>query len=436
MVEAERRTAYVAAAGTPDFFPTSGKGGLQAVLQDAFGDYLQQSPGDSRINSKFQKIWGNAAFEAENPASVSSTKPGQVRLNNLFDEQQQNVKQSDKKMRGAEEADESLAAAGDARSILANFFRKTQQTSAGQEEGSQTAIQAFDEEDLPEAMPMPPPPVAVQVKSVADWEVELKQMLSAGNLRLEAIQRAAPSRGLVRCYVKRAKGLFGGHCSFQLYLDNGDKFLLAARRRVKSKVSSYVISEDLEDLKRDSEHCISKLKANFVGSEYNVYGKSNDNVNKGFGLEQLCINYKGSSLKSSGPRSMHVMVPVPESDWQPSAQDGSDSLSNLLELAKIRELPPHMERNVAIMSTKAPEYSKAVKGYTLDFGGRVKEKSVKNFQLVTWDHRNDSTGTDIILQFGKVENDLYALDFAYPFSIHTAFSVALASLDTKLCYTV
>ncbi len=36
----------------------------------------------------------------------------------------------------------------------------------------------------------------------------------------------------------------------------------------------------------------------------------------------------------------------------------------------------------------------------------------------------------------QVEEDLYALDFAYPFSIEVAFSIALASIDTKLCYTL
>ena len=93
------------------------------------------------------------------------------------------------------------------------------------------------------------------------WEVELKQMLASGNMRDEAVHRAAPSGGMVRCYVKRVKpGFFGGgHCSFQMHLDNGDAFLLAARRRKKSKASAYVISQDLDDLKRDTENCIAKV---------------------------------------------------------------------------------------------------------------------------------------------------------------------------------
>ena len=133
---------------------------------------------------------------------------------------------------------------------------------------------------------------------------------------------------------------------------------------------------------------------------------------------------------------MHVMLPLPEIGWQPSSPDGSDSLSNSLELAKRRELPPFLERKVAVMCTKQPEYDESLKAYTLDFNGRVKEASVKNFQLVAWDHTTDRKGGDLLLQFGKMSDDTFALDFAYPLSIHTAFAIALASIDTKLCYTV
>lgn len=75
-------------------------------------------------------------------------------------------------------------------------------------------------------------------------------------------------------------------------------------------------------------------------------------------------------------------------------------------------------------------------GFTLDFQGRVKEASVKNFQLVAWDHNTDRRGGDLLMQFGKANSDTYIVDFTYPLSIELAFAIALASIDTKLCYTV
>ena len=105
--------------------------------------------------------------------------------------------------------------------------------------------------------------------------------------------RPAPSVGMIRCYIRRIKGFFGSHASFMLHLENEDVFLLAARRRKKSKTSSYVLSQDRDDLKRDTDNCLCKLKANFVGTEYMLWAKSEDrNVKKGYGTELCCINFK------------------------------------------------------------------------------------------------------------------------------------------------
>ncbi len=76
--------------------------------------------------------------------------------------------------------------------------------------------------------------------------------------RAEAVMMPAPSAGMVRCYIKRVKNFFGSHASFQMHLEDGEVFLLAARRRKKSKTSSYIISQDIEDLKRDTDNCLAK----------------------------------------------------------------------------------------------------------------------------------------------------------------------------------
>ena len=130
---------------------------------------------------------------------------------------------------------------------------------------------------------------------------------------------------------------------------------------------------------------------------------------------------------------MHAMIPLPGGGWQSTSTDGSDGLSSSLELAKQRgTLPLDLEGRVAVLCTKQPKYDELVKAHTLDFNGRVTETSVKNFQLVAWERK----GGDLLMQFGKMSSDTFALDFAYPLTVHTAFAIALASIDTKLCYTV
>lgn len=48
---------------------------------------------------------------------------------------------------------------------------------------------------------------------------------------------------------------------------------------------------------------------------------------------------------------------------------------------------------------------------------------MKNFQLVHWDHNTDRKGAQLMLQFGKKEEDVYALDFAYPMTPLVAFAI-------------
>ncbi len=56
-----------------------------------------------------------------------------------------------------------------------------------------------------------------------------------------------------------------------------------------------------------------------------------------------------------------VAVPNPEQDSQSQAGFGSESLSHMLELARKRELPPYLEKKVAMMCSKAPEYDEKLK---------------------------------------------------------------------------
>lgn len=270
------------------------------------------------------------------------------------------------------------------------------------------------------------------------WEAEVAQLIAA-ECRLEAINKVGPSDGgMVRCYVRRKKSLLGKQATFTLFLENSDIFLMAARRRQKAKNSNYLLCLDKEDMTRGADATIAKLKSNFVGTEFNVWGKGRDpHVKKGYGSQDACIQFVPNPLLKSGPRMMFVAVPVPEAHWQPTALEGGpDSLSHCLTSARERALTPQLERNILVMSNRPPEYDEGKKAYTLDFGGRVKAASVKNFQLVAYDHNRDQRGTDVILQFGKVNSDVFSMDFKYPLCAKTALSIALASIDEKLCYTV
>jgi hypothetical protein len=61
--------------------------------------------------------------------------------------------------------------------------------------------------------------------------------------------------------------------------------------------------------------------------------------------------------------------------------------------------------------------------------------SVKNFQLVaTTDtsHPDSVDDAEIVLQFGKVGDDIFTMDYRQPLSAFQAFAICLSSFGTKL----
>lgn len=55
-----------------------------------------------------------------------------------------------------------------------------------------------------------------------------------------------------------------------------------------------------------------------------------------------------------------IIMPVPESSWQPRTVEGDDSLVSLLALAKNKELPPQYEENLAFLISKQPTFNAKV----------------------------------------------------------------------------
>lgn len=62
----------------------------------------------------------------------------------------------------------------------------------------------------------------------------------------------------------------------------------------------------------------------------------------------------------------------------------------------------------------------------LNFNKRVEVGSMKNFQLIEYGNE------ELFLQFGKINESTYAMDFQYPLSPFQAFAICLSSLATKI----
>jgi len=251
------------------------------------------------------------------------------------------------------------------------------------------------------------------------------------------VDRACPrSSGTVQCQIVREKStLLNLYPQYRLYLKNGMRFLLAARKRKKSKTPNYVISLESEDMSKHSKSFIGKVRSNFIGTEFTIFDKgiSPTEAQKGMpeggfqGRRQelgFCT-YESNILGAKGPRKMHVLLPkVYEDDTReeirPSAED-EDGLRNVQE-------EPSTRHKTMLLHNKPPKWNEKVAAFVLNFNGRVTMASVKNFQLVL----EEDAEEHVVLQFGKVGKDEFTMDYRWPMSPLQAFAICLGSLDNKL----
>ncbi|XP_072995538.1 tubby-like F-box protein 9 [Typha latifolia] len=258
-----------------------------------------------------------------------------------------------------------------------------------------------------------------------------------------SLKQPGPRDSPMQCFIKRNKK----NSTFYLYLaltqtfmDKG-KFLLAARRFRNGAHTEYIISLDADDLFPGSNAYVGKLRSDFLGTKFTIYDSqppyngakpSSSRSLRRFASKRISpqvsagnfeigqVSYKFNLLKSRGPRRMHCTLQCP------SAQDtaeGDPSKSKLKDLT-----------GLTILKNKAPRWHEHLQCWCLNFHGRVTVASVKNFQLVATADPSQPWGDEetVLLQFGKVGDDLFTMDYRQPLSAFQAFAICLTSFGTKL----
>jgi len=319
-------------------------------------------------------------------------------------------------------------------------------------------------------------------------------MSSLENLS-EFVLEPGPEDCLVRCRVTRNnkgidKGLFPTYFLHICSETSGHKkmFLLAGRKRKKCSTSTYLLSTDPTDLSRDASSAVATVRSNMMGTGFTItmdnkpcysyrqrsfslerytprdggrpwsssdhsssgssntcysshcmYPKTVQNCYAGPRIvpstpcyqpleEELmgsfsgnlgAIIYKPNVLGMRGPRKMKVLIPRPSKDKRSPAFCVGKTL-----LQKYKERDTS---DIIMLTSKDAEWDKELKSYVLNYHGRASQASVKNFQLC-----HHSNPDHIIMQLGKIDKDIFNLDFRYPLSALQAFGIALSSFDCKL----
>uniref|UniRef100_A0A3B4B4F6 Tubby-like protein n=1 Tax=Periophthalmus magnuspinnatus TaxID=409849 RepID=A0A3B4B4F6_9GOBI len=239
--------------------------------------------------------------------------------------------------------------------------------------------------------------------------------------------RPAPQGVRVKCRITRdKKGMDRGmYPTYYLHLEREDGkrvFLLAGRKRKKSKTSNYLISIDPTDLSRGGESFIGKLRSNLMGTKFTVYDNGLNPMKSTTSLEAsnlrqelAAICYETNVLGFKGPRKMSVIIPGMNMDHE---RDHESLLARWQN---------KNTESVIELHNKTPVWNDDTQSYVLNFHGRVTQASVKNFQII---HDNDPDY--IVMQFGRVAEDVFTMDYNYPMCALQAFAIALSSFDSKL----
>uniref|UniRef100_A0A3Q4I742 Si:dkey-220f10.4 n=1 Tax=Neolamprologus brichardi TaxID=32507 RepID=A0A3Q4I742_NEOBR len=245
--------------------------------------------------------------------------------------------------------------------------------------------------------------------------------------------RPAPRDVTIQCRVTRdRRGMEKGiYPTYYLHMEKEDGkrvFLMAGRKRKKCKTSNYLISTDPTNLSRDTNSYIGKL-SNVLGTKFTVYDGGENPEKKPFikecesvRQELAAICYQETNvLGFKGPRKMTVLIPgMLENDERVVIRPKND-----LETLLTRHANGNTDKLVTLVN-KSPSWNEQTQSYVLNFHGRVTQASVKNFQIIHPD--NDY----IVMQFGRVAEDVFSMDYSFPMCALQAFAITLSSFDGKL----
>lgn len=290
-----------------------------------------------------------------------------------------------------------------------------------------------------------------------------------------SLKQPGPRDTPIQCYIKRDRAT----STFRLYFgltpseDDSDKLLLVAKRIRRATSTEFLISLVADDFSRASSTYVGKLRSNFLGTKFSIYDSQppNDEAfqanhsrsSRRFHTKQVSprlpacnyniatITYELNVLRTRGPRRMNCSLhyipvssiqeggtaPTPQSFPQDNLPLSSLSSSLSLPSTSVKEkpLPGGMCNDYLVLKNKSPRWHEQLQCWCLNFKGRVTVASVKNFQLVasvgSSDNVSDAEQNKVILQFGKIGQDIFTMDYRYPISAYQAFAICLSSFDTK-----
>ncbi|GMF44853.1 unnamed protein product [Phytophthora fragariaefolia] len=238
---------------------------------------------------------------------------------------------------------------------------------------------------------------------------------------------------LVQGHILRVKTILSSQYH---YFING-QLLLMAEKQMKTRTSNYHLFDMTRSVALSSK--LSKKSGNYIGKLRSNFSKKKSVLVGNFSRKtELGAMVFGSSFNSSEPRRLTVILPPLSRRQEIEGLTVGNSLSSFSMLIDLHRsmsvvdmavahsaLPPE---SLQIFENKEPVFENGF--YRLNFNGRVSVPSVKNFQLVRAGAGEiPNNERPIFLQFGKVDDKKFHLDFRAPITPIQAFAIALAQFN-------
>eukprot|EP00397_Hematodinium_sp_SG-2012_P001240 GEMP01001241.1.p1 GENE.GEMP01001241.1~~GEMP01001241.1.p1 ORF type:complete len:1385 (+),score=305.97 GEMP01001241.1:168-4322(+) len=202
--------------------------------------------------------------------------------------------------------------------------------------------------------------------------------------------------------------------------------LLSAQKATgrRAKTPYYILSTDPNCFVKDSESYVGKLRSNWLSTEYTCFG-TGKNPKKETVAEQnreelIAVKF---TKPGNAPRRMEVVLPMVHSNGSREMCRPESEKDGLMAQTGNGDNPSFIR-----YVSKLPTWDAKRQTFTINFHGRVRHASSKNFQLIDADGSNESRP---IVQFGRWDSNKFNLDATHPFSILQAFSAALTTFDAR-----
>lgn len=219
-----------------------------------------------------------------------------------------------------------------------------------------------------------------------------------------------------------------------LTVNNNDRAILIAEKKFHFCQSVFKIYLDNQNKKR---FYLGQINSNFFQNEFHFFDST---TNKTFKIKKnfqstknelgILKYHKGCCCSRTFPK-IEVELPMRGSNFNykfnidknninSSVEQDDDKVATTYNLFETKETTT---KNLIKLETLSPKWSNKYVTYYMNFTDRVRLSSKRNF-ILSLNNKN-------ILQFGKMSNNLYSVDFIYPLSPFQAFCISLCQINQQ-----